>query len=169
VLSNAGEQTTKGIEFDLKYYPTESLELTLAGTFLDPIYDSFVGAEGPSGPTDLSGKKVAGVHEVSLVASATYNFELGNNDAYIRGDYQYEDEVQAVENITADIASREVKLLNLAAGLGTESGFDYSIWMRNVTDEDFLTSAFPTPLQAGSFNGYANEPRTYGISVKKSF
>jgi iron complex outermembrane receptor protein len=169
VLSNAGEQTTKGVEFDLNYYPADALKLTLAGTFLDPKYDSFVGARGPDGPTDLSGKKVAGVHEVSLVASATYNFQLGNNDAYVRGDYQFEDEVQVVENITAEIASREVKLLNLAAGMSTESGLDFNIWMRNVLDEDFLLSAFPTPVQAGSFNGYANEPRTYGVSVKKNF
>jgi len=169
VLSNAGEQTTTGMEFDLNYHPTNSLNLTLAGTFLDAKYDSFVGAEGPTGPTDLSGEKVAGVHEFSFVASATYDFQLGDNKAYIRGDYQYEDSVQSNENVSADIATREVKLFNLAAGLSIESGFDFNVWVRNVTDEDFLFAAFPTPLQAGSFNGYPNEPRIYGISVKKTF
>ena len=35
VLSNAGEQSAKGLEFDLLYSPTENLDLALSGMLLD--------------------------------------------------------------------------------------------------------------------------------------
>lgn len=176
VLANAGEQSTEGVEFDLTYYPLDELKLTLSGIFLDPIYDSFVGGNDENGPIDLSGTKPAGIHEVSISTSATYSFQLAGNDAYVRGDFQYEDEVRVVENVAEALASREVKLLNLSAGISLPGDIDVSLWVRNVTDEDYLLSAFPTPAQGvpgvpslSSFNGYPNQPRTYGLGVKKTF
>ena len=168
-LLNAGEQSTKGVEFDLTYYPVDALQLNLGGIFLDPIYDSFVLGSNENGTADLSGQTPAGIHEVSMSASATYEFDLAGHSAFVRGDYQYESDVRVVDNILASIASREVKLLNLSAGLSTDSGYDFTAWVRNITDEDYLLSAFPTPTQSGSFNGYPNTPRTFGVDVKKTF
>ncbi|MEH6551711.1 MAG: TonB-dependent receptor [Pseudomonadales bacterium] len=168
-LLNAGEQSTTGMEFDLNYYPIDSLKLTLSGIFLDPVYDSFLLGEDAEGNADLSGQKPAGIHEVSMAMSATYSFLIGDNDAFVRGDYLYEDEVQVVDNVPADIASREVKQLNFSAGLYTPGGLEVTVWVKNATDQDYLLSAFPTPAQAGSYNGYANQPRTYGVGLKKVF
>ena len=169
-LRNAGMQSTKGVEFDLVYYPVESLRLGFAGTLLDPLYDEFVG--GGFDGTDLSGTKPAGIHEVSLSLSALYDFRLGNNDAYARADYQYADEVIIVDNIppaVAAIATREIGSLNMSAGMNTQSGLNLSIWARNVTNDEYMTSGFPTPAQAGSFSIYPNQPRTFGITARKSF
>ena len=167
-LLNAGEQSTQGLEFDITYYPMDSLKLGLAGIFLDPIYDSFPqGGDGP--PNGLTGQVPAGIPDVSLSFSATYDFSIGNSDAFVRADYQYEDEVQVVDNIPADLISREVSTLNASAGMTTESGLDFTIWARNLTDDQYLLSGFPTPAQAGSLNSYLNEPRTYGVSVRKNF
>jgi len=169
-LRNAGMQSTKGIEFDLAYYPIDSLKLGLAGTLLDPLYDEFVG--GGFEGADLSGAKPAGIHEVTLSFSALYDFRLGNNDAYARADYQYADEVTIVDNLppaVAAIATREIGSLNMSAGMSTQNGLNLSIWARNVTNDQYLTSGFPTPAQAGSFNIYPNQPRTFGITARKSF
>jgi len=169
-LRNAGMQSTKGVEFDLVYYPVESLRLGFAGTLLDPLYDEFVG--GGFDGADLSGAKPAGIHEVSLSLSALYDFRVGNNDAYARADYQYADEVTIVDNLppaVAAIATREIGSLNLSAGMNTPSGLNLSIWARNVTNDEYMTSGFPTPAQEGSFNIYPNQPRTFGITARKSF
>ena len=169
-LRNAGRQSTKGVEFDLVYYPVESLRLGLAGTLLDPLYDEFVG--GGFEGADLSGTKPAGIHEVSLSLSALYDFRLGNNDAYARADYQYADEVIIVDNLPPAleaIATRKIGSLNLSAGMNTQNGLNLSIWARNVTNDEYMTSGFPTPAQAGSFNIYPNQPRTFGITARKSF
>ena len=132
-LANAGEQSTTGIEIDAAWYPTESLALTFGGIFMDPTYDSFVGALGPDGPADLSGQTPAGIHEVSISASATYTADFSNGmTGYIRGDYVYESDVQIVDNVPKDVASREVNLLNASFGLSTESGWDFAVWGRNL-------------------------------------
>ena len=165
VLANAGEQSTTGLEFDLIYYPVDALRLGIAGTLLDPIYDSFV----QSAAGDISGQQPAGISEVSLSLSAEYSFLLAGMEAFIRGDYQYYDEGQVVDNSPASIASREISMLNLSAGVTTENGFSFTIWGRNITDDEFLTSAFPSVAQAGSFSGYRNQPRTYGVTLRKDF
>lgn len=169
VLSNADEQSTTGAEIEFTYFPTDALEFRIAGTFLDPTFDSFPNGQGVNGAEDLSGQTPAAIHETSISIGATYNFEIGNMAAFIRGDYQFEDEIQVIQNVSADIASREVSQLNVAAGLRTESGWSFSLWGRNITDDEYIQSAFPDVLQPATFNGYLNQPRTYGISARKDF
>lgn len=169
-LANAGEQSTVGLELDATYYPVESLQLTFAGTFLDPEYDSFTGGLGPSGVTDLSGAKPAGIHEQSITTSGTWTKDLDNGMTFfLRGEYLYESDVQVVDNVTTAIASREVNILNASFGLSTESGWDLTVWGRNLTDDEFLISAFPATFQAGTLNGYPSQPSTYGVTLRKIF
>lgn len=165
LLVNAEQQSTKGAEIDFKVRPSDAFTLGINATILDPIYDSFT--ESTAG--DLSGLQPAGIPELAVSLSAQYDFEINGWESYIRGDYQYEDEVQVVDNISASIASREVKLLNMSAGFSTGNGYSFSLWGRNLTDESFLISAFPSVAQSGSFSGYRNEPKTYGVSVRKDF
>jgi outer membrane receptor protein involved in Fe transport len=179
-LTNAGAQSTKGIEFDFIYYPTESLEFTLAGTILDPEYDEFQGASGirfnplngsyEGTVVDLSGQTVAGVSELSIATSLTYNFTLGNSlDSYIRADFQYDEEVATNDNIPGDLASIEFKNLNMSAGVTTENGLSFTLWARNLTDHATVTTGFPTVGGSGGIFGYRNQPRTYGVTVSKDF
>ena len=169
VLANAGKQSTKGLEFDSVYNPTENWSLTLAGTFLDPVYDSFKGASGLNGPIDLSGEKPAGIHEQSITAGITYNFELSNGAfGYVRTDYLYESEVHIVENVPESI-TREVGTFNASAGLNFENGLAVQVWVRNLNNDEYFLSSFPPPIQAGSFNGYPNQPRTFGATLSYEF
>ena len=170
-LTNAGKQSTVGAEFDLVVYPTDSLQLTLGGTWLDPKYDSFVGAgrDPLTGEVaDLSGQTPGGINELSLSASFTYRFNIGSNDAFFRGDYFYEDRIP-IGDLNVAQFERETKNLNLSAGINTESGLGFSVWVRNATDHASLISAFPSVAQAGSFTGYRTQPRTYGITISKDF
>ncbi len=168
-LANAGKQSTDGLEIDIRWQPIESFEGTFAATILDPLYDSFVGASGVNGPTDLSGTQPPGIHELSLTATGAYSFSIGNAAGFVRAEYIYEDEVQVVENVPASVASREVSTLNASAGLAWENGFEVMLWGRNINNDEYLLSAFPSVAQAGSFSGYPNQPRTYGLTVRKYF
>ncbi|MEY4762202.1 MAG: hypothetical protein RLZZ200_2058 [Pseudomonadota bacterium] len=167
-LANAGKQSTKGVEVELLWSPVRAWEFSFAGTFMDPKYDSFQGAEGPSGPMDLSGTRPAGVHPVSVSTGVTYKWEYGAYTGYARADYQYESKVQVVENVPSLYASREVNMLNAAVG-ASRDGWDASLWVRNLTDQAFLQSAFPSVAQAGSLSGYVNAPRMWGVTLRKSF
>jgi outer membrane receptor protein involved in Fe transport len=179
-LQNAGEQSTTGVEVDLRWRPSENFEGSFAATFMDPVYDSFPDAEGvdddPNSPTyleritiDLSGTQPAGIHEVSLTAAGRYSFMMGNAAGYIRAEYIYEDEVRVIANTPKDVASREVSTINASAGLSWDNGFEVMLWGRNLNDDEYLLSAFPSVAQNGSFSGYPNQPRTYGLTVRKYF
>ena len=174
-LQNAGKQSTKGVEIDVRWAPTDALQLTFAGTFMDPVYDSFVNAESVDPVTfeaiteDISGQKPAGIHEVSLTASGIYSFDIGNANGFIRAEYIYEDDVRVIQNTPANLASREVNTVNASIGLAWENGFEAMIWGRNITDDEYLLSAFPSVAQAGSFSGYPNQPRMVGLTLRKYF
>ncbi|MBT8473196.1 MAG: TonB-dependent receptor, partial [Marinicaulis sp.] len=189
VLANAEEQSVRGFEVDTAFNPIDPLALTFSLTYLDPEFSvftqapcaSFVGFT-PAGCTpdpvtgfvpatfDASGFTPAGIHEVSLSTSATWTHDFANGaQGYIRGEYLYESDAQVVDNVAPSIASREVNILNASIGYETESGFGVQIWGRNLTDDGFLLSSFPSVGQLGSFSGYTNAPRTYGVTLRKKF
>lgn len=180
VLSNAGSQSTKGVEFDSTFTPLESLRLTFAGVLLDPTYDSFLGAPVVTGSDldladgvadgsgDLSGARPAGISEVSLSTSATYTHDLGNGmEGFIRGDYQYESDVQIVDNIAG--VNRSTNILNGSIGLSLDNGVSFQVWGRNLNNDQSYTSAFPGVVQGATVNGYPSQPRTYGASARYTF
>lgn len=176
-LANAGESTVRGIEFDATYFPVDNLELGIAGAYLDATYGEFQnGAETADGQAiDLSGRDIPGVNDLSLSAVINYRFTLAGNDAFIRADYFYEDNtaigIDLPENPVENIGQffRETRNVNLAAGLTTESGLGFTLWIRNATDHETLTSAFPGVAQDLNFSGYRNAPRTYGVTVTYGF
>ena len=169
ILANAGKRSTTGLEIDLRWQPTESFQALIGATFMDPLYDSFVNAEGVDGVTDLSGTTPAGIHEVSILVSGAYSFTMGNADGFVRVDYLYEDKVPVISNTPANLATREVSTINASAGLAWENGFELMLWGRNLNNDEYLTSAFPSVAQEGSYSGYPNQPRTYGLTLRKSF
>jgi outer membrane receptor protein involved in Fe transport len=169
VLANAGEQSAKGIEVDALWNPIDALRLTFSGTWLDPKYDYFPVAEGVGGSVDLTGTTPPGIHEFSMNTAATWYFDLGSLEAFIRGEYIYQDEVPVVENVPPEVASREVSMLNASMGIGFSNGLELMFWGRNLTDDEFLQTAFPGVAQAGTYNGYPNQPRTYGVTLRARF
>ena len=181
VLANAGQQSTQGIELDSTFTPIEGLTLGVAGIWQDPVYDEFLGgpvvtggardqADGVTdGAGDLTGDQPAGINELAFSLSAQYDYQFSDSvAAFIRGDFQFEDEVRVVENVPAEV-TRETKTFNGAIGVSFDDSLAIRFWGRNLFDDETFTSAFPGVVQAGSFNAYPNQPRTYGVSVRKSF
>ena len=169
-LANAGKQSVDGVEFDINWYPVNDLQLAFAITYLDPLYDDFKGATGIDGPADLSGEVPSGIPEVSTNTSLTYNFQVGSlADAFVRVEHVYEDEVQIADNISKEIATREINMVNASLGMYFNNGWELNLWGRNLNEDEYLQSAFPSVAQAGSYSGYPNTPRTYGLTVKYGF
>lgn len=180
VLANAGSQSTQGIEFDTTIKPVDGLTLGFSGILQDPVYDDYQNApvvEGGAldladgvedGSGDLSGAQPGGINEVSLSFSGQYDFELTDSiEAFVRADYQYEDEVQVVDNIPG--VTRDTSFVNAAMGISLENGLDVRFWGRNIFNHETLTSGFPGVVQSGTVSSYPNQPRTYGVSLRKNF
>lgn len=174
VLTNAGKQTTTGIEFDGYVQPVEALRISLDLAYLDPVYDSFVG----SAFGDLSGKQPAGVPELSMTIGGVYTHEFGNsNKLILSADYHYEAPVEISNNPTYARFQREVNALSASLTYEMEMGLQFTLWGRNLTNAKYLTTIFPGVIQGddvfgagrGSISGYPSQPRTYGASVKYKF
>ena len=166
VLSNAGKQSVKGIEFDSSVNPTDALQLRAAFVYLDSKYDSYVGSQFG----DISGQSVAGIPELSTTLGATYTLDLNEGTSLIlNADYHNESNVVINENPAWRQYKREVNDLSAAATLRLDSGLQFSLWGRNLTDAQYLSVIFPSVVQSGSISGYPNAPRTYGASVKYKF
>ncbi|HWW56674.1 MAG TPA: TonB-dependent receptor [Sphingopyxis sp.] len=176
-LANAGKQSTFGIEFDGSVRPVAGLNLTLAATYLDAKYDSFVA----SAFGDISGTKPAGIPELSMSMGATYTHEFGSGiKAIAHVDYAYESPTQIVEGLSgfgsdeqglliAKQFKREVNSLNASFTIRLTNGLDVGVWGRNLTNAQYLTTIFPAVAQSGSVSGYPSQPRTYGGTVRFKF
>jgi outer membrane receptor protein involved in Fe transport len=182
VLSNAGKQSSKGIEIETQFQVTDNWRVDLAATILDPTYDSYVGAPSPcSGRSlDRTGQRPQNIHDTSISVGMTYDWKLGDLDGFVRADYDYEDNTlvsqheQATTNCTVVPPTntfdtyRKVSSLNASVGFSLSS-WDVMVWGRNLTNNDYIIQTFPSVAQSFSVSGYPNQPRTYGLTVRKNF
>ena len=130
--------------------PNDNWQFSIGATFLDPVYDSFIEAEGVDGPEDLSGTAPGGVHEESISLALTRYWNAGGIDGFVRADYLYESDVQIVENVPASLASREVGVLNASIGFNLND-WQILLWGRNLTDDEFPAQCFPVSCTARQF------------------
>ena len=186
-LVNAGEESVKGFEVDSAWRPVQWLNLAASVTYLDPKYDSFTGAacvnydttRCPVNPAtglrpnfrDLTGDTPAGIPKWSFSTSATVNHDLGGDwQGYARIEYDYVSKVQLTETVSPTLASYDQNVVNGSLGItNTAHQIEVMLWGRNLTNDESLISAFPTVAQDGSYSGYPNAPRTYGVTVRKTF
>ncbi|MEO1204440.1 MAG: TonB-dependent receptor, partial [Pseudomonadota bacterium] len=164
-LANAGEQSTTGVELDFLWLPLDDLQISFSSMFLDPVYDSFPEGNGVGGPTDLTGRQPAGISETSITTSARWGFDIFGGRGFVRGEYIYESDTQVNDNVPASVASREVNMFNASAGVEWDNGFYTRLWGRNLNNDEWLQSSFPSVAQEGSFSGYPNTPRTWGVTL----
>ena len=185
MLANAGSQSTKGVEVETLFYPVEGLTINAAATYLDPVFDSFT----QSAIGDISGQRPSGIPEWTVIVGAQYEFDLGNALLVPRANFLWQSETQLVEGLpdflvrapdgtildaTAAIAAaapftREVNDLTASLTYEHDAGFSISVWGRNLLDDRSLGTIFPSPAQPRSISGYANDPRTYGVTGRYRF
>lgn len=172
VFANADQQSTAGVELDAVWTPIAPLTLTFAGAFLDGEYDSFPNfGDG----INISGQTPAGVPDTQITLGGTFNFRVRGMGAFARADWQYVGDSAFFDDPLDEAAvraagySREENLVNASAGITTKNDIAIAIWARNLFDDEFLVGASPSAAQAGSYNGIPNQPRTFGVTVRKTF
>src|SRR3569623_1312429 len=186
-LVNAGSESVRGFEADAAYRPIPWLSLAGAVTYLDPKYDSFTGAacvdydtvRCPINPAtglrpnyrDLTGQRPAGIPTWSGSASATINHHFSNGwGFYLRGEYDYTSNTLLTETTPPQYATWGQSQVNASFAIqDTNDQLELMVWARNLNNDKFLLATFPTVAQTGSYSGYPNEPRTYGVTFRKSF
>ncbi|MEM6908260.1 MAG: TonB-dependent receptor [Pseudomonadota bacterium] len=173
-LRNAGEQSVTGFEFDTTINPVDGLVLTFAATYLDPLFDEFIG----SVVGDLTGARPGGIPEWAISTSATYTHEWDSGTQLVsRVDFNHESNTDinnGLPTFNAQLGNtlifqREVNLLNASMTLKLENGLEVGVWGRNLTDDQYIQTVFDGVAQSGTVSGYPSVPRTYGGIVRFRF
>jgi len=169
---NAGESEINGLELDLTALLTQGLTFTLSYAYLDTEFTE-VNAPDDTGVTEDDFVFTnSPEHQYTLGLNYYYSLNFGGLTAsvnYYWVDERY-DTQKAFEAENGQAVIDDYGLLGAFVGLseislGNAGSLDINLWGRNLTDEEYETSA-PSILQTA--NGYHKavtwgEPRTYGI------
>ena len=177
-LLNADRESVFGVEFDTSLTPTPALNFTFAMTYLDPKFDSFAngGAIGPATaggglnviPTNLTGTRPAGIPKFAISTGVNFKQELTEDvTLLLHGDFDHNSNVQIAEGAVP--LKRELNQLNASATLRLAMGLEVSVWGRNLTNDQYISTIFSSVAQAGSISGYPSQPRTYGVTGRFKF
>lgn len=116
---------------------------------------------------NLTGLVPSGISKHSVSVGGTYSIDAGSGNAIIlHSDYQWNSDYTIANGLpnTAGIES-----LNASIAFVLESGLEFSIWGRNLTEPKYNSVLFPSVAQSGSVSGYPSPPSFYGASVKYKF
>ena len=132
------------------------------------------GVPGQSSPVacDISGQWLPGISNWVFSYGGEYNvparvFDL-DGEFYLGADASSRSKFSsnASRSIYTDIEG--FTLANFRAGFRTDD-FNLFGWVRNAFDERYFDVLATTPGNTGLISGQPGDPRTYGITISKSF
>jgi outer membrane receptor protein involved in Fe transport len=190
---NVPESKTSGVEIEYISQPTDYLTFSISGSAVNAEFKSTViDATGSVLGGLENGNRLASVPEIQLAATATYEFPIALGDAYISatvhhaGDRitQPTDQLHGSGDFAsglvfggasgADITSLDLELaaytiFNARVGVVADNGWETALYINNVTDENANLSFDRERGGRARLAFRTNQPRTIGISLRRSF
>ncbi len=162
---NAATATMKGVELELQAQATEHLSLRANVGYLDSQYDEFTFDNGFE-IVDNSGLEFRRAPEFTGSLDATYEWQVGPGDAWVRGAYRFIGDHFIEQTNRPELSNDAYGLLDMSVNYAVK-GFTYSLFGRNLTDED----AWAHGLNVSGLWAYASPiaPRTWGLEVSYKF
>jgi iron complex outermembrane receptor protein len=167
-IQNVGESEITGFEVELRAFPLEDLELSIATGVTDAQYESVdTTLSGVPAGTDPSDLEFFNVPDWTANAAARYGFALpGVPGRFDIGGYLYHQskvyfDIQNSENI----AQGGYTLYDgRATWTSSDERLEVALWGKNLTDKRYRTWGVEV-AGAGIVSAYWGDPRTYGLEV----
>ncbi|MFA5493722.1 MAG: TonB-dependent receptor [Porticoccaceae bacterium] len=167
LIENGGSARISGFDYDIQFYPTERLALSLGGSFLETATRS-IDAPAILAPymsqTDITFILAA---ERSFIAGAAYRLPLVADQALtLSADYYWTSERPLM---FGELESYE--LVNLRAvwsGLADQA-MEISAFVSNLFDKNYSAMDSIDSPALGLFGTVHGAPRQYGVSVRYRF
>ncbi len=163
---NAASATMKGAELELQARLSQNLVMRANIGYLDTGYDEFT-FTGPSGLEDFSGFEFRRAPDFTGSVDATYEWQVGGGDAWVRGAYHFIGSHFVEQSNRAELENGGSNILDLSVNYATSNGVTVSLYGRNLTDED----SYAHGLNVSGLWAYAipRPPRTWGLEVVYDF
>lgn len=167
-LANVDKATVKGVDVQAVWLPAPGLTLSAGAGLLDTELGSFRTA-GPTGVIAVpKGNKLPNAPDVTVNLQARYEWAVtGDWTAALQAGAHYSDKVFKEALNTPYLAADSYWIVDARASIASASGWEVAVWAKNLTDEHYVAQA----TDNGIGMGYRifNAPRTYGITLTKSF
>jgi len=180
-VENAARASSNGLELELQAYVRDDILSGFTLGYMDASYDDYENAvvDGATALLDLSGENLLDAPELTFSAFAEKRFQLAGWDAWARAEYSYVDDkvtshlvyvpptlfpVPFDFSFPYHVPSFDV--VNLRAGF-ERGDYSVSLWVRNVTDENYYTGTFDDLFASGVH--VRTHPREVGARVSVSF
>ncbi|NYF30544.1 MULTISPECIES: TonB-dependent receptor [Sphingopyxis] len=187
---------TMGLEFELSASPVTGLDLGLSGSYVEAEFDSTL--TRPNGTVIegiRDGNRLPSVPKFQMSANATYSFPIdpsSDTNAFVTASFQHvgsrytqpgdqENNPRTFVHgftfggapigsaTTLDLKLPDYQLVNLGAGIEFPDELEISVYVNNLFDENALL-AFDRERGGRARLGFAtNQPRTFGVTVRKGF
>ena len=170
ITDNAASAEIKGVEAELTFVPLDSLQFSLAGSYVDATYKDFLeSAINPSTGQrlDSSGNRLQRTPETQVTGGIDYTLALGEwgEALNFRVNYTWQSDMfWATDNIAKEPS---YGLLDARIGLSPEGApWEVAIWGKNIDDELYRTNIISFFGEEVSQFG---APRTYGVDFTMKF
>ena len=197
-LANAGKVRTQGVEIDSAFRPTARLNVYVNAAYTDAKYVRFVDAPcppelsggatataaNPASPAgtpggfspancNISGQRLPGVSKWALSFGAEYGIpaRLGALDGqfYLGYDGSYRSTFSSNPSPSAYTNVAGYSLSNFRAGYKARDSWNVFGWVRNAFDRNYYEVLAVQSGSTGLVVGQPGDPRTYGLTVSRSF
>ncbi len=158
-LSNAGEATMQGLEFDMTARLTDNLTSTLAVGILDSGYDVFV----EEGVNVADSKNVQNAPDTSSSFSLNYSLDVGPGELNINGSANYTSSIKQFEEATI-LDQPGYTLFNLSVTWTSDDDhWQAGLHGRNLSDKEYKVAGYDFDPDYTAFYG---DPRTVTATLK---
>jgi iron complex outermembrane receptor protein len=167
IVTNAASATIQGIEVDVQAFITENLSLRGNIGYLDTGYDGFGFVDLDGNNVDLSGLEFRRAPDFTGSLDATYEWDMAGGQAWVRGAYRFIGEHFTNSTNDPELENDAQHLVTASVNYAMNNGLQFSLFGRNLTDEDGYTHGYDV---AGLWSYAATRaPRTYGFEVQYNF
>ncbi len=178
-LANAEQVRVRGVEFDGNARVNNRLSFYGAAAYTDGKYVSFPDAPPPleetGGPQvkDISGSTLPGISKWALSVGGEYvgpATVLGHAGEFFGGlDASYRSSFSSSPSASRYLVVGGYGLLNARIGFRWAQGWNLFLWSRNLLDTDYFELLTAAPGNSGLYVGLPGDPRTVGITLRRSF
>ncbi len=162
---NAADATMQGLELEVQAVLSENLSLRANLGYLDSEYDEFTFFDGFA-TVDNSGLEFRRAPDFTGSVDATYEWDIGEGNAWVRGSYRFLGEHFIEQTNRPELENDDQHIVDLSANYSI-NGLTFSVFGRNLTEED----GWAHGLNVSGLWAYASAraPRTFGAEVTYSF
>lgn len=194
VVFNVPKAHTQGFEFELSASPADGLDLGISGSIVSAKFDSSVTTTAGAVIAGIrDGNRLPTVPKFQISANASYSFPISDGaEAYVSTSVQHvgnrvtqpSDQegnprsfisglafggAPGTDATTLNLVLPSYELVNFSAGVDFDNGLSVIGYLNNLFDENALLSFDRERGGRARLGVSTNSPRTYGITVRKTF